>query len=132
MKYVVFQLKSDVFPDPDGGCAVAFYRGEDTVEVKVQSDGQTFRLSAERGIGFQFENIIEPKENATELEIDEQLRELTIGDKWKSYEFLASNNLTQHVRDFVIRPTGTHQDKTELLTGGVVSQSSIPIVPAMD
>ena len=36
------QLRADVFPEPDGGCAVAFYRGEQKVEVRVHSDGQNF------------------------------------------------------------------------------------------
>src|SRR5437660_1400810 len=55
------QLKVDVFPDPDGGCAVAFYSAENRVEVMVPPTGaEPFGLRVERGIGFQFEDVIAP------------------------------------------------------------------------
>ena len=87
------QLKADVFPEPDGGCAVAFYRDEQKVEVRVHSDGQHFGLRAERGIGFQFENTIDPIENATRSQIYGRLIPLATGEPWSS-ESLTSVNLT--------------------------------------
>ena len=52
------KLEADVFPNLDGGCAVAFYNGEARLEVSVSPDGNKLDLSAEHGIGFQFEGVI--------------------------------------------------------------------------
>ena len=105
---------------------MAFYSGEDTVEVKVHADGRNFRLSAERGIGFQFENIIDPIDYATESEIDRQLMKLAIGDLWKSYEFSTSDNLTKHVSVFVIPSTKIPRGNKALQMDAGVSRYSIP------
>jgi hypothetical protein len=57
-------LKADVFPNPDGGCAVAFYNGADRVEVSISDDGSGLELRVERGIGNDYEDIIAPIGNA--------------------------------------------------------------------
>ena len=106
------QLRADVFPEPDGGCAVAFYRGERRVEARVHPDGQSFGLRAERGIGFQFENTIEPIENATRSQIYGTLIPLAIGETW-SFEYLTSDNLIELVDASGMSSTETPQHPQE-------------------
>ena len=125
-------LAADVFPNPDGGCAVAFYRGDEMVEVAVSSDGQRLALRAERGIGYEFENIIDPIEQASSQQVYRQILKLIENDLWKSFEpsIYASTGLTLNV-------SGTSHIATRLPppmdrplrtdVGG--SQSSKPLVP---
>lgn len=79
------ELEADVFPNLDGGCAVAFYKESEKVEVSISPDGDTANLIFERGIGFQFEDVIPPMENVGITEIIDQvtnLRRLN-NDIWK-------------------------------------------------
>lgn len=53
-------LGCDVFPNIDGGCAVAFYEDTTRLEISVSPGGSSFDLRAERGIGFDYEEIFAP------------------------------------------------------------------------
>lgn len=76
-------LRADVFPNPDGGCAVAFYSGEELVEVSIDPEGKRLSLRAERGMGYDFENTIEPIEHATSRQVYDQVLRLIENDIWK-------------------------------------------------
>ena len=106
------QLKADVFPEPDGSCAVAFYRGEHKVEVRAYSDGKHFGLRAERGIGFQFQDTIDPIENATRSQIYLTLIPLAIGETWP-FGSLISDSLTELVDASGMSSTEIHQPPQE-------------------
>ena len=93
-------LTADVFPDLDGGCAVAFYQGEERVEVAISADGLRLSLRAERGIGNDYEDIIEPIENASRRDIfDEVDRLAQSAITWKLYESSTYANTTSWLVD---------------------------------
>lgn len=73
---------ADVFPNLDGGCAVAFYRGEVRVEVSI-SPSEQMDLRIEQGIGLNFKNVIEPRENVKQEEVDACIVWLIQDDQWK-------------------------------------------------
>lgn len=49
-------LQADVFPNLDGGCAVAVYRGDERLEISVNPDC-LYEVKIERGIGMNFDTI---------------------------------------------------------------------------
>jgi hypothetical protein len=126
-------LHADVFPNPDGGCAVAFYQGSERVEVGISADGTRLALRAERGIGYEFENVIDPVAPATPEQVYKQILELLPNELWTLHvpSTYASTNLTLNV--FEMSYTRTPQlPATEhpLLTAAGGSQSLKPLVPA--
>lgn len=50
-------LDVTVFPNLDGGCSVAAYRGRDKVEIEITPTGHLGAITKERGIGFACEVI---------------------------------------------------------------------------
>jgi len=78
-------LDADVFPNLDGGCAVAFYNDSEKIEVTVSPEGDRAALTFERGIGFQYEDVITPMENVGFVEIRNQALKLRRFDNaiWK-------------------------------------------------
>ena len=123
-------LTADVFPNLDGGCAVSLYEDDERVEVSIDASGRVLSLRAERGIGPDYENVIEPVENATSRQVyDQVLRLLEPRCKSLVSSIYASTNVTLY--DFETPFTGTpHYRTVELLLteeGGY--QSSIPPVP---
>ncbi len=79
------ELQADVFPNLDGGCAVAFYKDSEKVEVSISPEGDKADLIFERGIGFQFEDVIPPMENVGITEVMEQALKLRGIDKWRMH-----------------------------------------------
>lgn len=88
------ELQADVFPNLDGGCAVAFYKDSEKVEVSISPEGDKANLICERGIGFQFEDVIPPMENVGITEVMEQALKLRGIDKWKLSASSISDTLT--------------------------------------
>lgn len=87
------ELRTDVFANLDGGCAVALYRDDDKFEVNVSADGRRFGVSAERGIGFPFDVLIEPLEDLPVAELSTRLMAI-IDHPWKSFEYSISGSST--------------------------------------
>ena len=81
------KLEADAFPNLDGGCAVAFYNGDAKVEVSIGPDGGNVALSAEHGIGFEFEGIFSITENVGWNEIIDQVSMLRMLEPkiWKLF-----------------------------------------------
>ena len=132
-RYVVMasqlNLKADVFPNPDGGCAVAFYSRDQLVEVSIGPDGNRLNLRAEKGLGYDFENLIEPLENATPEQVYGQVLRLLEHDTWKLSVSLISASTSRTCSGFGISSTRTpHPLPTErpLLTDAGGFQSSKP------
>ncbi len=129
-------LSADVFPNLDGGCAVAFYKGDDRVEVSVNSEGKRLGLRVERGIGFQFEDVVVPDNDATSETILNNLVELQMQNErgiWKLRVSSISDSSTAQVDDSATSYLGTPRNQIthrllQMLEGG--SQSLIPLVPA--
>ena len=127
---VQLQTKTDVFANLDGGCAVAFYRGTLKVEVNISPTGTTFGLRVERGIGFDFEDVIEPNENASFIEIHRELLRLSESEQsaWKSSASWISDYSTGTGNVSGTSYTRTHRERQRLRrlrmdAGG--SQSSV-------
>ena len=111
------ELDADVFPNLDGGCAVAFYRGEERVEVSISANGDRFELRVERGIGFQYEDVIEPLENASlDVILDQIYRLESINkDTWKLFESSTSDSLTEQLGDFETQSAKTQPSQPAIL-----------------
>ena len=128
------ELDADVFPNMDGGCAVAVYKKEERVEVSISRDGNKFDCRIEHGIGFQFDDVVPPMENVNFSKAIEQILKLWMIDEeiWKLYESSTSASSTEQVNDFEIPPIGTHprqgQQILQMVRGG--TQSSMLLVPA--
>lgn len=127
------ELDADVFPNLDGGCAVAFYRDLGRVEASIGPEGDTVDLRIEHGIGFQFEEVISPKEDVGFGEIMERAIELRGLNNhiWKLFASSTSGNSTGSVDDFGMCFTGIPQSPVNPLPtvkGG--SQSLRWLVPA--
>jgi hypothetical protein len=125
-------VEADVFPNLDGGCAVAFYKDALKVEVSISPDGNRFDLRIEHGIGLQFENLTEPRENVSRAEIQEiilALRGLNNGI-WKSSASSTFVNTTEPLGAFGICSSKTPPSKPILPTVKGGSQSSRLFVPA--
>lgn len=88
------ELEADVFPNLDGGCAVAFYKDSDKIEVSISPEGDRANLIFEHGIGFQFEDVIPPMENVGIIEIMNQALKLRGSNKWKLSASSISDTLT--------------------------------------
>ena len=132
---VILDLSVDVFPNPDGGCAVAFYKEEDSVEVSIDPAGVHFTLRVERGVGFKFTDVIPPKDNATLDEILEQLVQLQMLGQtiWKLFASSISATSTEQRGDSAMSYIETQQDQQiplllQTAEGG--SQSSRPLALA--
>lgn len=75
-------LQADVFPENDGGCVVAFYHDAERVQVSVSPDGRLVELSAERGIGPHFEDVVPPIENVRDQDVQTQALRLATEAAW--------------------------------------------------
>ena len=112
-------LSADVFPNLDGGCAIAVYRDDKRLEISISPDGR-LDLRIEKGIGFQFENVFEPAEDVT---FDVALRHiihLLEDERWKLSVFSTSGSSTVPVDDLgmsSIRIPLSSQRRPILLTG---------------
>lgn len=127
------ELEADVFPNLDGGCAVAFYKDSEKLEVSISPEGDKADLVFERGIGFQFEDVIPPMENVGITEIMEQALKLRGLDKWKLSASSISGTLTAPQEGFEILSARMPQNQTHpslLLTEEVGSRYLILPVPA--
>lgn len=130
------ELDADVFPNLDGGCAVAFYKGEARVEASISADGTKLDLRAEHGIGFQFEDVIPQAENVGLVEVINQVTMLKILDTeiWKLSASSTSGSLIDAASVSATFCTGTPQRllaprllRTE--KGGSQSLNSLVLVP---
>ena len=112
----LLELEADVFPNLDGGCAVAFYKNTDKIEVSISPEGDKADLVFERGIGFQFEEVIPPMENVGITEIVDQAMELRglNNDIWKLFASSISGTLTAPPEGFEISSARTPQNQTRL------------------
>jgi hypothetical protein len=130
----LLELDADVFPNLDGGCAVAFYNGEESVEVSVGPKGERLDLRMEHGIGFQFEDVQPPAENVSPEFAAEQIYQLSqLGNwPWKLYASSTSAISTEQENDsetlFTGIPQGVGRLILQMVRGG--SQSSMSLVPA--
>jgi hypothetical protein len=129
------ELEADVFPNLDGGCAVAFYKNSEKIEVSINPEGDKANLIFERGIGFQFEDVIPPMENVGITEILDQalkLRGLN-SDIWKLSASSISDTLTATLEGSEILSARMLQNQTHpplLQTEEAGSQYLILPVPA--
>jgi len=125
-------VDADVFPNLDGGCAVAFYKDALRVEASISPDGNRFDLRIEHGIGLQFENLIEPRENVSRTDIGNILLELRgmNNEIWKSSAYSTFVNTTEPLGAFGICSSKTPPSKPILPTVKGGSQSSKLLVPA--
>ncbi len=131
------ELNSDVFPNLDGGCAVAFYNGEGRVEVSIGPDGAGVDLRVEHGIGFAFDEVIPPTGDAGPLDVLQHLVLLKMFDKeiWKLSASSTFASSTDKASDFVTFYLGILQKSQAprlLQTEKGGSQSSISLVPALN
>jgi hypothetical protein len=127
------ELEADVFPNLDGGCAVAFYKDSDKIEVSISPEGDQANLIYERGIGFQFEDVIPPMENVGITEIMDQALKLRGLNKWKLSASSISGTLTAPLEGFEISSARMPQNQTHpplLLTEEAGSQYLTLPVPA--
>lgn len=95
-------IDADVFPNLDGGCAIAFYKGESRVEVSIGPDGRHLSLRAERGTGWRFEDTIVPDDNVRLDTILDHLVRLQMQNEqkiWKLYVSSISDSLIAQVGD---------------------------------
>lgn len=130
----LLRLDADVFPNLDGGCAVAFYAGEDSVEVSVSADGSALGMSVERGLGFDYEDVISPSSDVSAHDVYQQIVHLAQGDRWKLHVLFTSSTTTPESADSETRLSSTPSDRmiqTPLLTGVGGSQSSKHLVPVL-
>src|SRR4029453_3098313 len=59
----MLQLKADAFPGLQGECSVAFYFGDNSVEVVIHPQRlDKFDLHVEVGRGFQFQTLVEKED----------------------------------------------------------------------
>ncbi len=107
------ELDADVFPNTDGGCAVVFYRNEDSVEASISPDGRAFDLRVEHGIGFQFEDVSPPQKKVSEDKVYREIINLWISNEniWKLYASSTSGSSTEQGSVFET------QRHTEILQG---------------
>lgn len=125
------ELEADVFPNLDGGCAVAFYKDTEKIEVSISSEGDKANLIFERGIGFQFEDVLPPMENVGIAEIWEQALKLR-GNEWKLYASSISGTSTATLKGSEISSVRMLQNQTHpwLLpteeAGSLYSTLSVP------
>ena len=119
-------LKADVFPSPDGGCAVAFYSGEDRVEVSIGGDGSGLELRVERGIGNHFEDVIPPMENAQVRDVVNWVLWLAPEDEWSllASSAYASSTAPVGVSSILLLSTPSVPIQVPPQTAGGVSQPS--------
>lgn len=126
-------LQADVFPNLDGGCAVAFYRENDCVEVSIHPDGRTVGIRAERGIGAEFDDIVPPRDNAQAQDAIKQVLRLVPEGEWSLRASSTYASSTEPVSGSAIlfldtRPIQLIRSLLQTAKGG--SQSSKPLVPA--
>lgn len=130
----LLDLAADVFPNLDGGCAVAFYNVDERLEVNVDSSGAKLNLHVERGIGFDYEVITAPTDDVTRDELIEQLLRLRNLKIWKLSEFstFASSIGVHGVSEMSSTRTPLGQPMhrpLQMVKGG--SQSSTLLVPVL-
>jgi hypothetical protein len=126
------ELRAEVFPNPDGGCAVAFYRGDERVELCIHADGLNVDMTVERGIGFDYEDSIEPVMSASLEEIMPQLVRLSRGERWSLRGSLTYGSTTRMFGAFDTPSSETPrplQTDPPLRTAKGGSQSLKPLVP---
>lgn len=128
-----FGLAADVFPNLDGGCAVAFYNADERLEVSIDSSGTTLNMRVERGVGFEYEDIATPTD-VTSDELREQLLRLRNLKIWKLSELSTSVSSIERYSGSEMSSTRTHPNQLvrhPLLTAKGGSQSSTQLVPAL-
>ncbi len=69
-----YSLKCEVFPTVDKGVTVAFYDGDQCIEVTVTGENKLI-VSHEQGIGFDYEEVYY-KDNASEIDIKKQCQKI--------------------------------------------------------
>jgi hypothetical protein len=111
------EIEADVFPNLNGGCAVAFYKDLEKIEVSVDSEGDSANLTFERGIGFQFEDVIPPMENVGIAEITDQVLKLRRFDNhlWKLSASSICEISTDALNGSETLSVKTHQNPMQLL-----------------
>ena len=129
------ELEADVFPNLDGGCAVAFYKDSEKIEVSISPEGDKADLVFERGIGFQFEDVIPPIENVGITEIVDQAMKLRglNNDIWKLSASSISDILIETLEGSEMLSARMPRNQTRpslLLTEEAGSRYSILPVPA--
>jgi len=129
------ELQTDVFPNPEGGCAVAFYKNDERVEVEIDVTGNHCGLTVERGVGFQYEDVIEPIAQPTFDQIAAELIPRSRLQLWTSLESLTSVNLTARLSVSAVPQSRTPQRRKtqrplQMEKGGSLSLMSI--VPVAD
>jgi hypothetical protein len=129
------ELEADVFPNLDGGCAVAFYKDSEKIEISISPEDDKTDLIFERGIGFQFEDVIPPMENVGTTEIVDQAMKLRglKNDIWKLSASSISVTLTEPLEGSETLSARTPQNQTpppSLLMEEAGSRYSILPVPA--
>lgn len=126
-------LRADVFPNLDGGCAVAFYRGTDCVEVSIHRDGASFGIRVERGIGAEFDDVTPPRDGASRQDAINAVDRLVPEAEWSLRVFSTSASSTLSDNASVILPFGIRRSPpipAPLQTAVGGSQSLRPLAPA--
>jgi hypothetical protein len=126
----VLELEVDVFPNLDGGCAVAFYREDVRLEVSINSTGN-YDLRIERGLGPYFDDVIPCKENAHRDLILHHLFRLAEHHRWSlpGYSTYASTTVVRGASGIWSTKTPPRSPVNLLLTDEGGYQSSKRRVP---
>ena len=102
-------LKADVFPGLDGGCSVAFYREDESVEVSINSEATALSLAVEKGIGFDYIEVVPQSEDVETEYVLACILSLRDIERWKLSVFSTSDYLTETVSDSRTSSTETPQ-----------------------
>lgn len=124
-------LETAAFPEETGGVVLAFYSGEDTLEVVVTADG-AYDVRRERGAGTDFEVAFDLEEVSAQ-EVVGIITRFSGLPKWLSFGSLTPTSWTRVASVRQARPSGTQRPGTRTLpmaVGG--SQYSMLNVLAMD
>lgn len=98
-------VKADVFPNLDGGCAVAAYTGDSyKVEVSIRPQGR-LDLRVESGYGFDFKEV--EAVDGISMQIFQRYIERLRPTLWKSSGFLTSASSIPTSAAFATPPSGT-------------------------
>ena len=112
-RILLMGLEADVFANLDGGCAAVAYRGDDTIELSVSSDGVLETATTERGTGPEFEVIdyaLHPTEEHVAKILVKLLMRASREVECGSSESLTLSIMTADANDSEIWSTGTRPD----------------------
>lgn len=121
-------LETEVFPGTEGEIAIAFYRGELTLEVIVNRDGTT-DFHVEAGEGFSFVTL-ESRRGQSFREVTARLLEFSGGTQWNTLE--SSTQGTLVFEDAGFRTSGSRIPRGRIrpiLSGLEESPFSLLIAP---